>query len=89
MALVFEMFPEEYVQLNIECSNGLHPKLEIILAGIHPDEHDMKLAFIATYCEVILNGVYTHESRIALCEILRKKLIEKRERPPGSIILLN
>lgn len=85
--MVYEFFPDEWIQLNAELCSGLHPKLEQILSRINVEDIDMKLAHIASYCEVILDGDYTLEERSKLCEILRKKLIEKRERPDKIIIL--
>ena len=55
----FQMFPEGYIALNRELSTGLHPKLEKLLQQQPADEIDIKLAQIAAYCSVILDGTYT------------------------------
>lgn len=84
--MIHEMFPEEYIRLGRELASGLHPKLEPILTKISVEEIDLKLANIAAYCEVMLDDVYTLEDRCKLCDILTKKLIEKRERPAAIIL---
>lgn len=87
---VFEMFPQEYIDLNKELSTDYHPKLQPILSSVGYEELDMKLAHIASYCEVMLDGDYTLENRIKLCKILLEKLILMRELPKTqNIILLN
>ena len=87
--MIIEEFPPEWINLNQELCSGLHPKLEPILAACAVDDTDLKLAHIASYCEVMLDGVYTLEERCRLCEILRQKLILKRENPNQGIILLS
>jgi hypothetical protein len=85
---VFELFPPEMIALNAELNTMHHPKLAAILAGYPDDEIDIKLAQIASYCEVMLDGVYDIQSRATLCKILTQKLIEKREplNGGGSIV---
>ena len=84
---VFELFPQEYIDLNKELLTPYHPKLDFIQQ--YPmDEIDIKLAQIAAYCEVMLDGDYTLENRIKLCKVLTEKLISKREIPGASVIQL-
>lgn len=83
---ILEFFPNEYIELQSELNNGLHPKLIAILAPLGPDAIDMRLAHIASYCGVMLDGEYDLKARMHLCTILTKKLVEKREVPPGTII---
>lgn len=85
--MIYEQFPEEWIQLNRELCSGLHPKLEPILAAIAVEDTDLKLAQIAAYCEVMLDDVYTFEERTELCEILRQKLVLKRENPNAPLII--
>lgn len=85
--IVFELFPQEYLDLNAELCTGYHPKIEFI-SQYPPDELDLKLAQIAAYCEVMLDGDYDLEARIKLCKILKEKLIEKREYPSAQVIQL-
>lgn len=86
----FELFPQEYIDLQMELATDYHPKVQEILQGISYDDLDLKLAHIASYCEVMLDGVYTLESRITLCKILKEKLVLLRVYPQAqTIILLN
>ncbi len=88
--MVFELFPQEYVDLSAELATDFHPKLDAILSRFPYEELDMKLAQIAAYCEVGLDGVYDLPGRMKLCKILKEKLVLKRELPPSqTIILLN
>jgi hypothetical protein len=87
---ILEIFPQEYIDLNKELATQNHPKIQAIVAGYPPEEIDIKLAQIAAYCEVMLDGDYTLESRIQLCKVLKDKLVLLRE-PEGvqNIILLS
>ena len=76
-----QFFPEGYIALNKELATGLHPKLEKLLANHLADEVDIKLAEIATYCSVALDGVYTLAERDKLCFILAGRLEVLREIP--------
>lgn len=87
--MIHELFPTEYVELQKELMTGFHPKLESILAAHAVDDIDMKLAQIASYCGIVLDGTYTLEDRIKLCRILRERLILLRENPNKGIILIN
>ena len=84
--MIFELFPEEYIQLNKELASGLHPKLETILAPYAPDEIDIKIAQCAAYVEIGLNDVYTLDERRKLCLLILGRLIKMREYPPAIII---
>lgn len=84
---IFEFFPEEYIALDRELRTQNHPKLQAILAGYPADEIDIKLAQIAAYCEVMLDGVYEVVERSKLCKILLERLILLRE-PEGSGIIV-
>lgn len=85
---VFELFPPEYIALNLELNNiHYHPKLAEILAKFPDDEIDMKLAQIASYCEVMMDGVYDLDSRIQLCRVLLERLKILREDPNASVII--
>lgn len=85
----FELFPVEYVELNVELSQN-HPKLhaKFAEAGCSMDDLDLKIALTAAYCEVMMDDIYTLEDRIKLCGILKEKLILLREPENPQIILL-
>jgi hypothetical protein len=82
-------FPKGYQALNEELSSGLHPKLEKLLANHPADEIDIKLAEIASYCQVILDGTYTIAERDKLCYILAGRLEVLREIPAAQTIILS
>lgn len=83
--MILEIFPLEYQALNREVATGYHPKLEAILSTVGAEDLDMKLAQIAAYCGVMLDGVYTLDDRRELCAILWEKLQVLRENPHGTI----
>ena len=85
---VFEFFPEEYVALQRELATGYHQPIVSIIQKHLAEDIDVKLAQIASYCEVALDGAYTLEDRIKLCKILRERLILKRIDPTASKIIL-
>lgn len=70
------IWPEELIQLNRETLN--HPKLMERLANHPSSEWEIKIAEIALYCEVILDGHYLPEEMVRLAAILTKRLIERR-----------
>lgn len=88
---IFELFPIEYVELNVEMAQAWHKKLhaKIAEAGASMQDVDLKLALIASYCEVMMEDVYTLEDRIRLCKILKQKLILLREVESPQKILLS
>lgn len=89
MAMIFEMYPEEYILLQRELATDYHPQLQAILRknGGGADDVDLKLAQIAAYCEVMLDGIYTLEDRIKLCRVLWEKLLLKRNRQESLLIV--
>lgn len=84
---VLEFFPEAYIRLQKELATGLHEVLCENLAKQPIDELDVKLAIIASHCNVLLDGVYTLKEREKLCDILVQKLIEIRKRGDTIILL--
>lgn len=78
-----EFFPESYIALQRELNN--HPELCARLTNHPPQEFELRLAEIASYCEVILDGSYTPDDLDKLCDILYRKLKAK----DSGIILLN
>ncbi len=83
------IWPDELIALNQEV---LHHPILMQLLGNHErkdgiNEWETKLAEIAMYCEVILDGTYNEEELIKLCDILRTKLIERRQDSRGLLII--
>jgi hypothetical protein len=75
MALRFEYFSDAAIALAQEVSN--HPELMKRLANHPAAEFEVKLAEIAAYCDVVLDGLYTQEDLSKLCDILWRKLKAK------------
>ncbi len=74
--MVIEYFPQNYQDLNREIVN--HPKLLELLQKHPPNEFELRLAEIAAYCDVVLDGQYFPSELDKLAGILVKKLVEKR-----------
>jgi hypothetical protein len=79
------IWPDDLIQLNRETAN--HPKLMERLAQQPMAEWEIKLAVIAQYCEVIVDGTYLPEEIERLARILLIKLIEKREDNRGLLVI--
>ena len=79
------IWPEELIHLNQEIAN--HPKLMALLANHPVAEWEIKMAEIALYCEVIVDGDYLPEDMQRLAGILYRKLIERREDNRGLVII--
>lgn len=87
--MIIEMFDQEFIELQKELMTGYHSKLIPILANIVVGDLDMRIAHVAAYCGVMLDGEYTYQDRMKLCGILRKKLILLRENPNNSVVIIN
>lgn len=83
------IWPDELIRLNMELFH--HPVLQNLLTNHQRtdtvNEWETKLAEIAVYCEVILAGEYNEEELVRLCEILRVKLVERRQDNRGLLVL--
>lgn len=73
---IFEYFPKPVLALQEEIT--YHPKLQKLLAQYEGHEAVEKLAEIAAYCGVLLDGYYTFDEQVALCDVLVEKLRAKR-----------
>ena len=71
-----EYFPPHMIELQEEIFQ--HPELCRLLANHPPQEKEARIAEIAAYCGVLLDGVYDNQDLEDLCELLLKKLREKR-----------
>lgn len=74
--LDLELFPPEIIALNREVAH--HPELMKIIAQQENKDVYIRLLEIATYCNVLVVGDFTHRGILDLCETLTKKLYEKR-----------
>ena len=73
---ILEYFPEERRALASEVKK--HPELAPLLNEFEPTDFPNRLATIAAFCGVIVDGVYTNEELNKLCSILTHLLIKKR-----------
>lgn len=79
------IWPDELIALNRETMN--HPKLMKLLANHQAAEWEIKLAEIANYCAVIVDGDYSPDAILQLARILLAKLIELREDNRGLVVI--
>jgi len=80
------IFPDEFIRLNEEIAR--HPRLQKKLAEFPAEEWEVRLAAIAYYCEVLMDGDYMPEDISKLCGILLNRLILMRE-DNRSVLVLN
>ena len=83
--LVF--FPAEVIELNRELATGLHKPLEKLLSEFGSGDIADKLACIAAYCEIVVDGVYDGDQIAKLAGILYEKLQGKRVNPNATLFL--
>jgi hypothetical protein len=79
------IFPDEIIALNQELVH--HPELQELLSNHAAGEWETKMAEIAMYCEVIVNGAYLPEEMVLLAKILTEKLISRRKDNRSLIIV--
>jgi hypothetical protein len=72
-------FPEVFFRLQDEIS--FHPELQILLVKHEAAEWETKMAEIAAYCGIVLDGTYTQDDfeKIAAACIERLKLRASEE----------
>lgn len=81
--MILEMFPEPINALRQEID--AHPELLAILACQADKDVYIQLAEIAAYCGIVLDGLYTRDDLIGLCDKMVNVLKSKRV----AIITLN
>lgn len=72
--MIVEMFPEGFIALDRELQSGYHSSLLPILQSTPINEIDEKIAKIAVYCGIVLNGIYTIQERSIICSTLAGRL---------------
>lgn len=70
------LFDDRLLRLDREIAN--HPEVQKLLSKHPVGELELRLAEVASYCEVALDGAYTKEDLYKLADILATKLIAKR-----------
>lgn len=78
-------FEPELLALQEEIINPAHTPLQLLLNKQAGQDLYVILAEVATYCGIILDGMYTNADMLKLCDVLTRKLYEKRT----SIVLLH
>lgn len=71
-----EFFPEPLNQLRQEIDH--HPDLLTILSIQQDKDVYIQISEIAAYCDIVLDGTYTREDIVELCELCVKRLQAKR-----------
>jgi hypothetical protein len=72
-----EYFEPQLIELRKELE--YHPDLMTILKLQESPDIYVHIAEIAAYCNVLLDGTYSKEDILEICEICTKKLHDKRE----------
>ena len=73
-----DYFPQERIALQEELAHPAHQELWPLVAKHPPQEFELRLAEIAAYLGIVLDGYYSQEELNKLCDILTRKLYEKR-----------
>lgn len=84
-----DIWPDEVIQLNRELASGLHPKLEANLSQIPDADFAERFSRIATYCDIVMDGMYEVET---LCQVIKNEILprlERRRENPNKTIILN
>jgi hypothetical protein len=73
---ILEFFPEPLNQLRQEID--YHPDLLVLLSVQQDKDVYIQISEIAAYCDIVLDGTYTREDIVELCELCVRKLQSKR-----------
>lgn len=79
------IFPQPFIDLQRELPH--HPILQSMLAQLPAAEWELRLAQIAQYCSIVLDGSYLPEDIEKICSILVKRLVELRVDNRGVLVL--
>lgn len=83
--MIYVFFPDEFIDLQREILH--HPDL-IERLQKHPQrEFEIIFAEVASYCEVVLDGIYQQDDFIKLAKIFTDRLRAKRPDAPVQIIV--
>jgi len=74
--MYIQLFEPELIALRKEIE--FHPELKMILKGQESPDIYVHIAEIAAYCEIVLDGTYSRDDILKLCEIMTQKLFQKR-----------
>ena len=76
MPRIIEMFPEAAIALQEEIFNN-HPELLRLLSKYPHRPMEVKVATIAAYCKIAVDGEFREKDLEGLFELLLRKLKEK------------
>ena len=73
-----QYFPQEVMELQAEIQ--YHPKLQELMHSYNEQYFDfwMKVAGIAAYCNIALDGNYTEEEMVKICKLCLDRLKYRR-----------
>lgn len=72
-----EYFETELIELRKEIEH--HPELMMILQAQQSSDIYVHIAEIAAYCNVLLDGTYSKEDILEICDECTKRLKQQRE----------
>jgi hypothetical protein len=72
----YHYFDKELLNLRREITH--HPDLQVILVAQESTDLYIHLSEIAAYVGMVLDGTYSREDILELCDKMTKKLYEKR-----------
>ena len=73
---ILEFFPEPLNQLRQKIDHN--PDLLVLLSVQQDKDVYIQISEIAAYCDIVLDGTYTREDIVELCELCVKRLQAKR-----------
>lgn len=77
--MIYEQFPDEVIELNRELATDYHPELQKLMHGLDNNvTFAERLAHIAAYCELALDGNYMPDDIVGICKEVTKRLKRKR-----------
>lgn len=85
MAYELVYFSDARLELQKELAHQDHEELWHLVSNHPPQEFELRLAEIATYCELILDDYYSQEDLDKICDILTKRLRDKR----GALVVVS
>lgn len=75
----FTQFPPEFQELQRELMSGHHNKLIIEMNNLGYRSISSAMEHLCTHCEILVEGMYTYEDKLALCSRIAKELEKRRE----------
>ena len=85
--MVIQQWPEEVIALNKELASGLHPSLEKHLAQHSDEAIELRLARLAAWVGIEVDATFDPDQLTNFCELIRVRLIDRRERPDSVIVI--